>query len=365
MPGVSSDNAKHFKYLEPLSWGVLLGVPFFLLGCAFAAWLIGWFVIGVQVVEQAPLTVLFVGVGALLVLLQVLSFGRKLFARRGLVIDRERDTLAVLGGLFVPRVVATHRLADFCRLRIRPVTVKTGRASSRTDYHLDLVGPGETSVGVAEETTYTAARDLAEKVGAFLRWDVEDATGPSPMLLPAHALVKSLAEQAGGGQSVPLPEPPADRVGAVTLDGDRVVYRIPPRGGPGCLVSFLLVTALVAAGFVFGFLTTTSGKAGLIAFEVVVLLFWCIGLVTLVGELERTTVDLDGRGVRVRRTRLVLTTVRDFPLASIREVRQQGTQLRLIAEGGEVTFGHPRLTEAELAWLQGVILQTARQGERC
>jgi hypothetical protein len=360
MPALPSDSPEQFKQLEPLGCGVVFGVLFFLLGLTFALWALAWFVLGLQVFQQAPMTVVFAGVIGLCVLLRVLAYGGDVFGRRGLIIDRTRESLAVLGGLFIPRVVATHCLRDFHRLCIRPVRVRTGRNSSRTDYHLDLVSPDRQSVSVAVQTTYTAARDLAEKVGVFLHWDVEDATAPTPLLLPGDTLGKGLAERSGGCGTAPLAEPPADMVGSVTRAGDRVVYRIPPRGGLGCLLSFLVVTALVASG-VAAMLAANAEKAGVIAFGVVVLIFWCIGLWVLLTETERTSVEVDSRGVRVRRAKLLYATSKVYPLAALREVRQDHAwELRLIAAGDETTLGDSRLTEAELSWLRAAILHAAQ-----
>lgn len=289
------------------------------------------------------------------------------FGRKGLIVDRGRDTITTWWGVFVPFSRKELELGEPGHVEVSREVRGSGK-SRTTVFPVTLVEKGiVASQELFAPQSYVHSRHIAERLAGFLEISLHDSSSGALVIREADTLDEPLRDRLLREQgTVPTPSPtPPGRLRA-TRDGDEVTCVLPPPG-IGLKHVLGLVMVLVIPLFVFG---TMAGEDVPLPIRGFYVLFGAVPALLVLPSLARALLGRDqvrmsARGVALR-SWFGLRPIQRIPAEELEELTMVAASTEGFmnaARGGSVVarsdertlvFGK-NLTGEELRWLHDTI----------
>ncbi|HYF48010.1 MAG TPA: hypothetical protein VEJ63_01290 [Planctomycetota bacterium] len=356
MKRVDSGNINRLEYKDGGGCMMLFGLPF-LLGAAFG--LYGAIYGGWKTKSGAPagfwppfiFCLMFGGVGVTFV-----------FGRMGTIIDKTVGTITKWWGiLWFPIYSKNISLADVRCVSISHETRKT-KNGSYSVYPVRLRGNSGDVLHLSEPRDTMESRRLAEEVAQFLHVPLRDSSMGETVTRQPEELQESLRDKLiRTNQEVSISAPPSGAKCAVSAEGNRVIFDIPPQPlMTGCTLGASVGVIIFIVIFVSMFATAFGANAMWVIGAAVVIGLVLISLQVAVATKTRWQVTADPQGLRVTTMGVVRSSTDEMSADKLEELRvhYSGTQTSLLAISDQKTirFG-AGLSSAELEWMRALIMK--------
>lgn len=252
--------------------------------------------------------------------------------RRGLTIERGRNTVTTWYGLLVPMFRKERGLAEFTQVTLT-AEIRRNKNSSYTVYPVRLAADGK-PVLVEEPRDYLKSRQAGEMVAKYLTLPLADCTSGSPVVREASELDEPLASRMRRkGEPVVLPSAPATAKARVLRKDRAVMLEIPAPGfNPllAILPGLVLVPVVMFLGF-FLFMIPGNAPAGIrygfpLFVACMVLIPATVGLLGFLRRTRtRTRVTVSASGLRCERLGFGGTKTEEIALDKLEELEMQSS----------------------------------------
>lgn len=297
-----------------------------------------------------------------------------MLGRAATVLDKDQEKIITWWGLLVPFKSKEQPLEGLDTVTLTK-EVRRSDKSTYTVYPVRLSG-GEKPMLLKEPRQYEPARRLAEQAAKFLDLPLEDSTSGEMIRREAGTLDESLRDRIlRTGETVEMPERPANARSAYQTEGDTLVIDIPPLGFQArhilILFAGLLFPAMVCIMFLGPMLS--GGKPPPLFFLAFIGVFF-IGLPLLLtwgmafrDARKRARVRISSALLEVRQQGLLLSKTIRIPTSELEELTLTRTgraglqspfapnpELRARSDRAVVDFGRG-LQKQELEWLYDIV----------